>query len=114
MDKCGFSIVGDDARKSQSDVRENAPFRPLMQTEMNFEPEFRRCVHACERLVFNNGSRLRLGYAQRGISKTRTATSCLASGGCGLLAESRYHGRQTHTRCGCGSWLCNCRSCGNR
>jgi hypothetical protein len=37
---------------------------PLMPTGVNFEPEFRRCVHARERLLFNNGSRLRLGYTQ--------------------------------------------------
>src|SRR6266550_2583492 len=44
-------IVRDDAGKRQSDVRRNASFTPLMPAEVSFVPEFRRCVHACERLV---------------------------------------------------------------
>src|SRR6266576_4434963 len=44
-------IVKDDAGKRQSDVRRNASFTPLMPAEVSFVPEFRRCVHACERLV---------------------------------------------------------------
>jgi len=46
-----FSIVRDDAGKRQSEVRRNASFTPLIPPEVNFVPEFRRCVHACERLV---------------------------------------------------------------
>src|SRR6266576_1865548 len=44
-------IVRDDAGKRQSEVRRNASFTPLMPAEVSFVPEFRRCVHACERLV---------------------------------------------------------------
>src|SRR5881398_461051 len=44
-------ILRDDAGKRQSDVRRNASFTPLMPAEVSFVPEFRRCVHACERLV---------------------------------------------------------------
>src|SRR5437016_13487264 len=44
-------ILRDDAGKRQSDVRRDASFTPLMPAEVSFVPEFRRCVHACERLV---------------------------------------------------------------
>src|SRR5207253_2954277 len=44
-------ILRDDAGNRQSDVRRNASFTPLMPAEVSFVPEFRRCVHACERLV---------------------------------------------------------------
>src|SRR5437660_11234637 len=44
-------ILRDDAGKRQSDVRRNASFTPLMPAEVSFVPEFRRCVHACERVV---------------------------------------------------------------
>src|SRR5439155_2924209 len=46
-----LSIVRDDAGKRQSEVRRNASFTPLLPAEVSFVPEFRRCVHACERLV---------------------------------------------------------------
>jgi SAM-dependent methyltransferase len=46
-----LSIVRDDAGKRQSEVQRNASFTPLIPPEVNFVPEFRRCVDACERLV---------------------------------------------------------------
>src|ERR1700730_2547217 len=46
-----LSIVRDGEGKRQSEVQRNASFTPLIPPEVNFVPEFRRCVHACERLV---------------------------------------------------------------
>src|SRR4030095_15286288 len=86
---CVGFIVVDNAQKRQPDIWHG--MESFMPIRLNLVPEFRPCIHACERLACSRGSRLRFGYSQSGTGKARIATSCLASGSFGLLAESRYH-----------------------